>query len=54
MNNKRRKKISDVINNVNKYKTDFEYIKSKLSELKHNINSAKDDVDMILEEETEA
>ena len=29
MNNKRRKKISDVINNVNKYKTDFEYIKSK-------------------------
>ena len=54
MNNKRRKKISDVIKNVNKYKTDFEYIKSKLSELKYNINSAKDDVDMILDEETEA
>lgn len=43
-----------VIKNVDKYKTDFEYIKSKLSELKYNINSAKDDVDMILDEETEA
>ena len=54
MNSKRRKKIEDIISNLEKHKTDLEFIKSKLSEVRHNLDSAKDDVDMILDEETEA